>query len=395
MGVKSLDVEVEVHRGSRGLNELAERWPALVDVMKDRSFVHAYEWHRSFLETQEPDPESTLFAVVSIDGATQAILPLRPVRRSLVGFGHRPGLEVPLNPHVPFTDIVAADPVTLRAVVPHVLDTLAAECETRWEYIAFRRTLSGSCAARSLAIAPGFTSRVSAIGYLDYISLESYDALFGALSSRFRNNLRRARKRAEAMGDVTYHTATSLSECEALFPEFLEVEASGWKGEEGTGSAIVLDDGLRRFYATLMKRFAVHGQCRIDVVRHGSRPIAAAFHLVMDQTVYGLKIGFDESYAEIAPGNLLHWYIFRTACEDPGLKVFNMASDAAWHAQWRPRTAELLDIVVFRPGLAGRIASVEQRLVGAAIVGRRRAAHRWLRSERGKWRLAWPPRRGA
>jgi hypothetical protein len=390
-----LDVEVEVYRGGQGLARLDERWHALVEVMKHRSIVHAYEWHQSFLETQESDPESSLYVAVSVDGSVQAIMPLRPVPRSLVGFGHRPGLEVPLNAHVPFTDIVAGDPATLRAVASGVFERLAVEPEMKWAYVAFRRTLSGSCAARALADAPGLTARVSEAGSLDYLSLESYDELFGALSSRFRNNLRRARKRAEAMGDVTYHTGTSLSECQALFAEFLEVEASGWKGQEGTGSAIALDDGLRRFYMALMERFAVHGQCRIDVVRHGSRPIAAAFHLVMDHTLYGLKIGFDESYARIAPGNLLHWHIFRSACEDPQLKLFNMASDAAWHAQWRPRTAELFDIIIFRPGLTGRLASVEQRVVDDARVWRKRAARRWPVSGRSKRRFAWSPRRPA
>ncbi len=387
-----MKTEVRVYRGHHGLTELRDPWRGLVDVMTDRSFVHAYEWHRSFLETQEPDPEATLFVTVSIDGSLEAILPLRPVR--LLGSLGRRGLEVPLNPHVPFTDIVVKDPERLRAVMPSVLSSLARELGFQWDYIALRRTLGDSGAARCLRDVPGFPGLVSECGQVHVISLESYEALFSALSSRFRNNLRRAAKRAETLGDITYHTATSPQQCDALFAEFLQVEASGWKGKEGTESAIALHAELRQFYAALVSRFAVHGQCRIDVVRHADRPIAAAFHLVMDQTLYGLKIGYDESYAQIAPGNLLHWYIFRSACEDPRLATFNTTSGAAWHSQWRPRSVELLDIVVVRPGLAGTVANAEQRVLEHAADYRRRIARRWFVNERGRRRPTWkPPRR--
>ncbi len=386
-------VEVEVYRGRAGLAELEERWRGLVDELTGRRIIHAYDWHRSFFEAQEPDPDSSIFVVVSVDGAPQAILPLRPEHRSLVGLGRRPGLEVPLNPHVPFTDIIARDPAALRAVARQVLQRLDHEAGLRWDYISIRRTLTGSHAARSLADAPGCSSHLVETGRVDYLMLDSYETLFAGLSSHFRNNLRRARKRAEAMGEVTYHTATQATDCAALFEEFLQVEASGWKGTEGTGSAIALDQGLSSFYRRLMERFAVDQRCRIDVMRHGSRPIAAAFQLVMDGTIYGLKIGFDESYSAIAPGNLLHWHIFRTACADPRMRVYNMASDTAWHAQWHPLAAELYDITICRPGLTGRLAQVEQRVVCDARVWRRRAARHWFVTRRGHHRLVLPSRR--
>ena len=313
-----MDAEVKIYRGRRGLSELGELWRGLVDRMEHRRFIHTWEWHHCFLEAQEPEPDRSLFVVVSAGDSPLAILPLRPVRR-LSGVGRR-GLEVPTNPHVPFSDIVVDDPVRLRAAMPAVLTRLVEESSVPWDYLAIRRTLGDSNAARCLRDVPGFPGRVSEAGGVHHISLRSYDELFSSLSSHFRNNLRRARKRAEALGGITYHTARSRQECEVLFPEFLEVEASGWKGEAGRKSAIALDGGLRRFYTSLMHSFADREQCRIDVVRHDGRPIAAAFQLVMDHTVYDLKIGFDESYARIAPGSLLHWYIFRTACEDPATR---------------------------------------------------------------------------
>ncbi len=318
-----IEVGVRVYRGRRGLVELDELWRGLADEMLDRSPIHAYEWHRSFIETQEPEPEATMFVAVFTDGSLQAILPLRPVRKRLAIFGRR-GLEVPTNPHVPFTDIVVGDPARLRAVMPSVLRSLASEPGVSWDYVLLRRTLPDSCAARCLRDIAGFTGWVCESGIFHHHPVRSYCALLDALSRKSRKNLRRAQRQAETLGNVTYHTARSREECELLFPEFLHVEASGWKGENGTRTAIALDSGLRRFYETLMQRFADRGQCRITAVRHEGRPIAAGFDLVMDRTQYGLKVGFDESYGQIAPGILLHWYILRTACEDPRLETYNL-----------------------------------------------------------------------
>jgi CelD/BcsL family acetyltransferase involved in cellulose biosynthesis len=372
----------------RGLAALTPLWQSLEDELPQRNLTQAYDWHRSFLETQEPHPDDILFVAILIRGALRAVLPLRPVRL-MSGLGRR-GLEVPVNPHVPFCDIVVSDRALVRRVMPAVLGSLAKQTGSSWDYLALRRTLRDSDAVECLQDVPGFFSRSCQSGHVDYLNVHSYDELFGALSSHFRNNLRRAHKRAEILGGITYKTGTAPRDCDDLFPEFLAVEASGWKGHHGTKTAIALDVGLRRFYGALMRRFAERGRCRIDVVRHGSRPIAAAFSLVMGTSLYGLKIGYDESYAHIAPGNLLHWYIIQSACEDRRLDTFNMTSDAAWHSQWRPQATPLLDLVVVRPGTSGRIASVEQRAVARARDWRRVAGRHWLVNDRGRRRLRKP-----
>jgi CelD/BcsL family acetyltransferase involved in cellulose biosynthesis len=172
------------------------------------------------------------------------------------------------------------------------------------------------------------------------------------------------------------------------------VEASGWKGKGGTATAVDLDRGLRAFYAALTRRFAAQGRCRIHAIRHHGRPIAVAFSLQLDHTLYMLKIAYDESYARFSPGNLLYWYIIREACEDPQLETYNMVSDAAWWLPWRPHVATVHDIVLFRPGFAGRIADAEQHALAKADDWRHRAARRWFVTTRGRRRLDWQRLRG-
>lgn len=66
-------------------------------------------------------------------------------------------------------------------------------------------------------------------------------------SSRRRSDFRRARRRAEALGELTYEiVAPGAEEATALFEEAAAVEAAGWKGEAGT--AMSADETKHAFY---------------------------------------------------------------------------------------------------------------------------------------------------
>jgi hypothetical protein len=197
---RPMEAEARIYRGRDGLAELGDLWRALVDSMSHRTPFHTYEWHLSFFETQEPEPEAAIFAACLVGGSLRAVLPLRPVR-ALAGFG-RHGLEVPKNPHVPFTDILVSD-AGPRDVMPIMLRALGQEGGIRWDYLRVRRTLAESSAGLWLRDVPGFRTRAGESGNFHYYPVHSYDALVGALTSHHRNRLRRAQKRADALGGVS------------------------------------------------------------------------------------------------------------------------------------------------------------------------------------------------
>ncbi len=64
-----------------------------------------------------------------------------------------------------------------------------------------------------------------------------FDETFSALSKNFRGNLRKARNKLAKLEGVEFVSARGPEELASALEVFLDVEASGWKGASGTGTA--------------------------------------------------------------------------------------------------------------------------------------------------------------
>jgi hypothetical protein len=224
--------------------------------------------------------------------------------------------------------------------------------------------LEDSSAFHAFAQQPlGFHVIKQQMGHCDYLVVAPYEQMFQSLPSKLKSNLRRAQKRAADLGGVNYTSAFSLPELEQAYIEFLEVEASGWKGLQGTSTAIRLDTQLTSFYRKLMERYSKMGRCEIHIMKHDKKPIAAAFTLITDNTLYRLKVGFNEEYARLAPGNMLHQYLLKRCGDRVGeISYINMISGVSWHTQWRPLKYEVFSLYIYGLTLRGQIAYVRRQL---------------------------------
>ena len=96
----------------------------------------------------------------------------------------------------------------------------------------------------------------------------------------------------------------------------------------------------------------------LNLLRVSGRCIAAQFCLRVDRSLYILKIGYDESYSRLAPGNMLLEYVLRRCDSERDIDIVNLASGAAWHADWKPAWDLRNDAMVFNNTVRGRIAYV-------------------------------------
>lgn len=123
-------------------------------------------------------------------------------------------------------------------------------------------------------------------------------------SSRRRSDLRRARRRAEALGPVAAEVALPRAQdVAAVLDEFYEVEAAGWKGEEGT--ALVNDPDRRRFFDEYARAAAAEGSLRVAALRIAGETAAMQLAVEHGRRLWLLKIGYDERFARCSPGTLL------------------------------------------------------------------------------------------
>jgi CelD/BcsL family acetyltransferase involved in cellulose biosynthesis len=189
--------------------------------------------------------------------------------------------------------------------------------------------------------------------------LPSGDARFeqveAALDGKFRQNLRRRRRRLAEQGEVKYvlldgKDAKALDEGLA---DFFTIEASGWKGEGGT--AIAQRPELVGFYTQVARDAARRGALALGFLELGGKRIAAHLSLVHAGRHFLLKLGYDESLNQFSPGQQLVSDAIRDACAR-GLREFDFLGPCMdWKLDWESKLRAHTWLTIFRPTQAGKL----------------------------------------
>ena len=172
-------------------------------------------------------------------------------------------------------------------------------------------------------------------------------------SKNLRKSTRRQLKKLEALGNISFEKSDGHSDFESLANEFLNVEASGWKGTEGT--ALRSHESTRNFYHELIQRSAAEGKARFLVMRLEGQPLSILSDLQSGDGVYAYKTAFDEDFAEFSPGiqaeikNIDHLFADNIEFADSCTTANNSAINRIWGH--REKFQNL--VVALRPGMPG------------------------------------------
>ena len=174
----------------------------------------------------------------------------------------------------------------------------------------------------------------------------SYAEFESRLSRKFRANLRSAHRRLAAMDDIRFIHVSDPHRVQSEFEAFLRVEASGWKGSEGTQSAICFRSEQLAYYQCLVDSTSTGSGCEFNAIYRGQECIASAL-CFRGGTDYSIpKIGYDQRHSLASPGQLLLEWILKRCMDDPQILRVNMVSNAAWLEPWKPARVRNLRIVI-------------------------------------------------
>ncbi len=347
---------IEEFVGREGLRAVRPIWERLMVGLAQPRFCQTYDWHASYLESLEAEPEAVRIFSVRRGETPLAVFPLRLSHERMLGVPLRV-LRLPTHPALPLSDGVCVDGESGQAGLRALVHWLRRHRRQHWDALGLGAVLEDSCVMRSLATVQSLRLVVPEVMGSNYLSCPAAGDPLGQLSKNFRANLRKARNKLAELSDVEYVEVHQGPGLRQAFTQFLEVEASGWKGQDGTGTAIRVQPDVLRFYENLLDRFGPLGGCRIHLLRADGRCLAGQFCLVVADTLYVLKIGYDEAYARCAPGNMLLERVLQT-CSRPesGIHVVSLVTAREWHQNWRPRCWPVSQAWVFNTTMAGLTA---------------------------------------
>ena len=345
-------VIITTFQGMEGLESLRSTWDEVLAGMTHRRFFHLWQWYHSYLKCLAPDPNNLMFFLFTKGETPVAIFPLQFSKISLGGLELK-ALAFPSHNHMPFCDLVC-NREALHLPLFQLLSQHLRNQGKSWDMIKLLHLLEDACAIQVNNNQPPPRFLLRNEGRCNFIDTTgTYESFLSGLSKKFRGSLKHAKQNLNELPGVEFTFTQNGPELEEMFEAFIDVEASGWKGALGSGTAIKLHPSLRCFYRTLTRTLSASGKVSINTLTTDGKCIAAQFCLLLDETAYTLKMGYDEGYKRYAPGKLLRDFFIKRSMDDCKVKSINFLTDAEWHADWRPKTLDKSELYIFNASIAG------------------------------------------
>jgi CelD/BcsL family acetyltransferase involved in cellulose biosynthesis len=341
-------------RGRRGFEQLATQWERMILRMGHVRFFQHPDWYRALFDSALADPDDLLFVTISDGPDLVGLFPLQIDNfRKLGATINTIGLCN--HPHMALADCLIDDSYEWSWLIPSLMRWLHEARPVIWDVLMLNKVPERSALYRLLSAEPASLVMPAITGSSAYVPTESEETALGPVSASFKRDLRRLAKRAEQTAPLRYKVCDTLPELGHAFPQFLDVEASGWKGARGIGTAIAQDTNLVSFYQELMRRFGARGQCIINQLLHGDTVVASQFGLLVGGTCNILKIGYREDHAWFAPGNLAMERTIRWCCGRPDVHEMSFVTCPSWVRRWKPRQEAVASFRIFRTTMKGRL----------------------------------------
>jgi hypothetical protein len=156
------------------------------------------------------------------------------------------------------------------------------------------------------------------------------DGFLERRSSKFRANLRNARRDAEDVG-VTYEYHSELDgKVDQIFDRIIDIERRSWKGKQDSG---ISSGRMRHFYERMTERLVEREALRVGFARADAEDIAYCFGGVFDFVYRGLQMSYDDEYSDLSIGNLLQVEMIRSLVEE-GVETYDMGQAMDYKSRW-------------------------------------------------------------
>jgi hypothetical protein len=146
-------------------------------------------------------------------------------------------------------------------------------------------------------------------------------------SSRFRTRMRANMKKLSARGAVEFRRLTAAEHLEQWIDDFLELEASGWKGRSGT--AMVQNTRDKGFFESIARAAFTHNSLSSVSLCLDGKPIAMEISFLSTEGCFAFKRAYNEDYRDYSPGVLLDMEVIRLIHENPQLKWMDSCADVS------------------------------------------------------------------
>jgi CelD/BcsL family acetyltransferase involved in cellulose biosynthesis len=376
--IPGTQLSIRVQRGGQELMEqIAPAWRRLCDESGDEEVFYRPEWAQGYLQAFEPKADVVMISAWAGD-KLRGVLPLVRRRTFVSGFPVAT-LTIPANVHSLRASLTVCPGAEGQAALQALWQ--AAKELPGWDLIDVANVVEGNGLDRlvALAAADGYCTarkRTSQTLYLpiDASATSTSDKAaqppwLAGTRPKFRSHLRRAKRQLEEQGTLELKHYSEADP--GALKKFYDLEASGWKGAEGT--AIQCDPRTQQFYDSVAQAAARDGYLSLDFLELNGKPIAGHFGFNLRGRYFLAKAGYDESFRRHGPGQLLVNEILGQTPQR-SLHEFDFVGPATWdESRWASARRTNYRVFIFRKNLYGALlhaVRISARDVVRKLLGR-------------------------
>lgn len=338
-------------RAVDALSDHADAWDRLGMLAPQRLPTLLPDWMDAFFRHRVSEQQSWFCNFAYLGDRLIGVLPIVVSPHPIFGRA-RPLLMTPYDDLTNSGDILLA--------TEHAHEALAALMQqVRREQPAYLELLFPAVRQTSLlwaATAGGLPKHVVMKGRIrrySKVDIAAGENIYLESLGSLRRNLRRYRKKLNGRGPVSVEILTGAAAHPGFIHEFLELEASGWKGR--VGGAIIQRPKDAAFFTRLTETFAAKERLEWHVIRVADRLVAAGMGLRCGASVTLPRIAFDETYSDCGPGTLLTGEVNADAFSRGDLVELNHLSDEDWHRNWNMPREKFVNLHLVRRSLIARL----------------------------------------
>lgn len=352
MNPGNYNLKAKIYKGKTGLDEIFSGWKSINEQNENSDLSHLPEWYVSIFDSFKNSDQDFRFVVIYRDNQIEMILPVKKAVKKINGIKLK-SLELPFTGHFVFRDLVTRSDEVKPYLFEYLWKFITESDELKFDiFIGFNihRNSNFFQFIKSSKLKTKFLKEESSI---DFIILNKYENIHSAVSGNFRHNLKKNKKKISKKGDLIFEGAISRRAVNSLFGRFVDLEASGWKGKNGTSTAIKCRPELMEFYKNMMINCNGSSEFDIQIASINNTDVAGQLGIRYKNTFYTLKIGYNEHYSKFGPGNLLQEYVISRFREDGKTDFINLMSGFKWHKLWTKDYVQTYNAVVFQNSIKG------------------------------------------
>jgi CelD/BcsL family acetyltransferase involved in cellulose biosynthesis len=334
----AVGTEVEWIEDEASFRGLAAEWDALAATQEPAWPFDLHCWYAAVWESFFA-AERLAICTVRRDGRLAGVFPLLRRGRRLVALA---------NVHSCVYRPLAADPEAAGVLLEAVMGRRSAGLQLVGVPVAdgwFERLEAGAGAASRIALVEGSYSS-------PYIDTSGEFAVWReANKKRWKAPLEKKRRKMDRDHEAEFAIVVAPTQLEAELEEGLRIEASGWKGENGT--AILSAADTAAFYRAVARCFAERDELRFSRIALDGETIAFDFALLHDGRLHSLKVGYDERFRSLAPALVMRLSMIER-CFELGLRTHELlGDDAPWKSQFSSGSRDHAGFFAYSRGLGG------------------------------------------